>query len=120
MKFKDKQVSTPTKRQLCDELKLDWQEYNIMPYLAFRRNKVIIADISEKSDIFKKAAKDAGFQFSEEFGGKGEVFRQETDEEVILRLKEEVKVVRKAKEEERIKKFKESLIAFGVNQYCLV
>jgi len=119
MKFKDKQVSTPTKRQLCDELKLDWQEYSIMPYLAFRRNKVIIADISEKSEIFKKVAKDAGLQFSEEFGGKDEVFRQETDEEVVLRLKEEVKVVKKAKEEKQLKRFKESLISFGVNQYCL-
>jgi len=119
MRFKDIPVSTPTKRQLCEELKLDWREYSIMPYLSFRRNKVIIADISEKSELFKKVAEDAGLQFSQEGVGKAEVFRQETDEEVVSRLKEDVKVVRKTIEEERFRKFRELTISFGINQYCL-
>jgi len=115
----DRLQSNPTKRQLCDSLGLDFTEYNVMPYLSLKPQRVIIADVSENLAIFKSLSDEKGYFFEGEEGGKGEIYREETREETASRVKEQYKAIKKTLDEEREKKFKQSIISFGVNQYCL-
>lgn len=109
-----------TKRDVCLELGIDPTEYCQLPHLSFRAKPVIVAEISESAELFEKFAKENGLQFSSEFGTRGEIFRDETKEEILARLEEDLKTVKNQKEEEKAAKLYESLLKFSYGGYSLV